>query len=188
MTAGWPAALRTLAFLFARAPSAEHLNRLRDSRELASILGRDPWEADAEQSAQELADTLADEYTRLFVGPYRHFPPQEGLARGDGELLGEHALTVRDAYERARYSAEPEVGLPFDHLAVELDFAASLLDDGDVPAAASFVQEHLLAWVPAWVEAFAGQARHPFYPALGRALCDCLHELATVAARERAAR
>ena len=171
----WPETLRTAAFVYAGCMSAEQLRPFYLSPQLRSRLG---WEADMDPGAfDELADALAEEYTRLFVGPHHHHPPSEGLARGDGQLLGDRAIEVRLAYQAAGYEPIADSGLLPDHISMELDFVAVLIEREAAEAAREFVRTHLNAWVPGWVGEYSPHARFRFYPAIGEILCQGLGEI-----------
>lgn len=136
----------------------------------------------AEQEPGELAERLGPEFTRLFCGLKEGLgppPPYESLYRGGG-LLGPESQAVMQCYAEAGFGdITPEAG-PQDHLGVELRFLSLLCyremeawQAGDNEAAGlargrqlRFLEEHLLAWLPSFVEAIEQHARTPFYPAV----------------------
>ncbi len=176
MNATWPDTLRTVAYVFAQPMSVDNLEPFYLSPGLVPLLGREARADKALGSLEELAEALAEEYTRLFVGPYHHFPPTEGLARGDDQLLGDQALEVQLAYGSSGYEARVDLPLLADHISVELDFVATLLERDDWEAARGFVRAHPAVWVPGWVFSFSSHARYKFYPAMGSALCGSLKQ------------
>ncbi len=177
MSASWPETLRTMAFVFAQAMSADQLKEFYFSSELVLLLGEELKADIGLGNFDDLAESMAEEYTRLFVGPYNHFPPTEGLARGDGQLIGDHAISVQRAYAEAGFEVEPNTGLLPDHIGIELDFVANLIEWEKWDSAREFVRTHPLSWVPNWVSAFTDEARFQIYPAVGNALCACLREI-----------
>ena len=117
----------------------------------------------AEVAAANGLGQLRSVYTKLFIGPAKlPAPPWESVyATGEPLLFQESTLAVREAYRRAGYAAAGYPHEADDHLAVELDFMATLASDaraayeaGDKGRSADllsvqrdFLREHLLAWV-----------------------------------------
>ena len=150
-------------------------------------------------------DGLCSAYTKLFIGPAKlPAPPWESVyATGEPLLFQESTLAVRDAYRRAGYAAAGSPHEADDHLAVELDFMATLAADasaafeaGDEERCADllavqrdFLREHLLTWVGAFAERLAGSAGdgafYPRFAELAALVCardaDVLEELAASA-------
>lgn len=127
----------------------------------------------------ETADDVAADHMRLFVGP-GHVPisPYESVHRSvEGLLFDEQTLQVRRWYHRFGLTAPREGREPDDHIALELEFVATLLgsavdavdagenDDASLFAqsTAEFTAEHLGTWAPAWFGLVLAQARTPFY-------------------------
>ena len=107
--------------------------------------------------------TLADCYTRLFVGPN---PPEAApwesvYNKEDGYLFGPTTLAVRKCYVAAGFTPQNYPHVADDHLALELDFmkslgfratkAAKAGDDACVrealEASRRFLEDHLLKWI-----------------------------------------
>jgi len=123
--------------------------------------------------------TLAVDRTRLLAGVFQNdeLPaPYETVALGDA-MNTARVLDVIDAYADAGFdNLAPELGPP-DYLGTELRFMALLCyremeahrgeDAGMAPGwlrrQHRFMDEHLLAWVPAHCERLAAQAATPFY-------------------------
>ena len=135
----------------------------------------------AEVAAANGLGQLRSVYTKLFIGPAKlPAPPWESVyATGEPLLFQESTLAVREAYRRAGYAAAGYPHEADDHLAVELDFMATLASDaraayeaGDKGRSADllsvqrdFLREHLLAWVGAFAERLADSAgAGAFYP------------------------
>ena len=167
-------ALRTLAQIFARPLAAEEIAALAGSDHVLSQALR---EDAARGGRTALSEALAEEFTRLFVGPVGHQPPLEGLMRGDDELLGPYAREVTRAYRDADLEPDPGSGLLPDHLGVELGFLAELVERDQSAEVARFVRGHLDTWVPAWVGRYSGVARMSFYRVAGALLLEALRDL-----------
>lgn len=130
------------------------------------------------------ADTiraLAEEYTRLFLGPGKHISPHESvqLKRGSGVLFGPETGVVKRFIEEAGFDYDEAYhGLP-DHIGVELEFLAHLTeqeanaieagDDARLQSAIGwqhrFISKHPGKWVAIFAREVKAQADLPFYPA-----------------------
>lgn len=124
-----------------------------------------------EEDTDALAQRLAAEHTRLFRGVREGYgppPPYESLWR-EGRMMGDCTVAVASAFLDAGYEYDGAWG-PCDHIAEELRFMAALCTaedaDGVLERQASFAERHLAAWVPAYCQTMAEQAREPLYRAL----------------------
>lgn len=183
-----------LAEWFLGPPDAERLASLPEADALDDADGPQ-WHALAQArpaTAPSSLERLGVEFTRLFSGMQEGLgppPPFESVWRED-RLIGESTVAVIEAYAAAGFAdIDPAAG-PQDHLAVELKFIALLAlreaeawRSGDTDAARwrrgqqrDFLQGHLAAWAPRWVEAVAGQAREPLFAALAGLLSPALRE------------
>lgn len=115
-----------------------------------------------------MGQRLSSEYTKLFIGPgsLPASPWESVYVTGEPLLFQESTLAVRNAYRRAGYVA---LGYPReadDHVAIELDFMATLASDTcEAHASAdgarirellsmqlAFLNEHLLVWLESFAE------------------------------------
>lgn len=177
-----------LAALFRAEPSPTLVAQLRApefSEMLASVdlsLGTAFHQAPAER----LAEDLAVEYTKLFIGPGPHISPHESIfveAEGaEGGLWGEKTVDVKKFIESAGFTYQRDFsGLP-DHVAAELEFMqklaeteADLLSRGEAERAdwclrvqRMFFEDHLAKWVPKLCEAVIEKAEMPFYAQIAK--------------------
>jgi len=98
---------------------------------------------------------------------------------------------VLRSYQRAGYGEFEEGVGPQDHLGVELKFMAFLCHDESVActkqnstkevaalrdAQRQFLQDHLLAWVPAYCERLQREAQEDFYAAAASLTAELLGE------------
>lgn len=131
---------------------------------------------------------LAVDRTRLLAGVFqdKNLPaPYETVALGDA-MNTARVLDVIDAYADAGFDGlAAELG-PADYLGTELRFMALLCyremearqgdDAGMAPdwlqRQQRFMDEHLLAWVPAHCERLAARAATPFHAALARLIAQ----------------
>jgi TorA maturation chaperone TorD len=78
----------------------------------------------------DIIRALAEEYTRLFLGPGKHISPHESvqLKRGSGVLWGPETGIVKRFIGEAGFDYDETYhGLP-DHISVELEFLAHLVE------------------------------------------------------------
>jgi TorA maturation chaperone TorD len=124
-------------------------------------------------------DSLSVDYTRLFIGPGMvEVSPWESVYRNtDRALFQASTLEVRKAYVKQDLIPSGYPNVADDHIGIELDFMAKLAERvvesnarGNMPAvrealAASkeFLDEHLLEWVPKFVDTFNDTPHGSFY-------------------------
>ena len=149
--------------------------------------------ARAALASREALTELQVEYTRLLGGASKASgapEPYESVAR-EGRLFGVSAEAVSAEYVDAGYQDLVSVTGPPDHAGTELRFLALLCYEemqawaaDDEPQAMKnlererrFLDEHVLAWVPAFCDGAKRVARHPFYLALASVAADaCIQD------------
>lgn len=125
-------------------------------------------------------DQVKNEYTRLFIGPARLVaPPWESVYRSkQGLLFQESTLAVRRSYQRFHMLPKAYPNVADDSAALELDFMSRLsqkaldaLRAGDLDrmeqylkGQESFLQSHLLIWIPKFLERMADSPSDILYP------------------------
>ncbi|MEJ1297413.1 MAG: molecular chaperone TorD family protein [Candidatus Sedimenticola sp. (ex Thyasira tokunagai)] len=175
-----------LTTVFREEPTEAFINDLRGPRlsgvfsEMDVDLG-ESFFADPEST---VAEALAVEFTRLFIGPGRHISAHESIfteVDGDsGSLWGAKTVEVKKFIETTGIDYEAGFsGLP-DHVSVELEFMHKLSEweadkwlHGDRKSAEycqsvqrMFLEKHLLCWLPQLCDAVMDQAEMPFYRAM----------------------
>lgn len=131
-----------------------------------------------QQSSQELTEILAPEFTRLFRGIDRRAsppPPYESVYVDGGRLYGPSTGKVGAKLEQ--FGLKAETGEPPDHISLELELMRFLCTS---EAAAwreheqaaewlreqsSFLNEHLLNWVPSFCDNVRKSDKTAFYKA-----------------------
>ncbi|CAM3741730.1 molecular chaperone [Mesobacillus zeae] len=117
-----------------------------------------------------------NEFKRLFIGPESlPAPPWESFYTTKEQILfGETMYRVREKYslaglEYARKNSEPE-----DHIAVELEFMAWLIEKGPetFPEQLTFFEEHLYRWVPLFTEKLCASTASLLYKGAALMLKD----------------
>lgn len=177
---------RLLSRVFHDEPGRELLDRLRDGsfQNLASQTGFELGGEFKNKPMRGLMDELGEEFTRLFLGPGKHFSAHESVQSqsGSGELWGKQTVLVKRFIEEAGFDFERDFnGIP-DHISVELEFLSKLVESEadawavrDTAAAKNalewqldFITRHAGKWMPAFCSKVKAAAELPFYPAF----CD----------------
>jgi len=127
------------------------------------------------------------EHTRLFINAYPHLPcpPYESAYR-EGVLLGNAAEAVNRIY---REHGIVVTGEEVDHAAVELEFMAFLLtlaDDDAIATARSFLESHLLKWMPDFAADIRRASKLDFFRETGILLGAFLENMRTEFSRTTA--
>jgi TorA maturation chaperone TorD len=185
-----------LAEFFLTCPSQSVVERLRT--DLAGLTG----DMDVDSLAARLADLrdelpgqddaagidqLAVEHTRLFgaISPSYGLPAPYESVQHEAANCAEVAATVAACYSDAGFTAVDQA-VPPDHLGVELRFMALLChaemqawqDDDAEKAAESlgrqrdFLDDHVLPWVPGYLNLVNTQARHAFFRGVATLMLD----------------
>ena len=137
-------------------------------------------ELKADNAAPDFLDKLKSEYTRLFIGPVKLVaPPWESVYRGkEAMLFQECTLEVRRFYKSFGMIPEGYPHVADDSLALEMAFLSKLAErsvkafaDGDtaelkkdLAASSDFLEEHLLVWIPKFLEKMKDSATDFMYP------------------------
>ena len=175
-----------LATVFREEPSAALVEELRSPpmKEVFGEMDIELGQGFHRSSALLVADVLAEEFTRLFLGPGRHISAHESIfAEVDGEsgsLWGATTVEVKKFIEATGLAYDPEyTGIP-DHVSVELEFMQQLSaweaeqwrqkHRGRAEYCADvqrrFLDRHLLRWLPKFMDAVIAEASLPFYRAM----------------------
>lgn len=175
-----------LGGLLLECPSAETLKGLARHRvlellaaqaeDLELCAGLRLMQASLEDTA---AESIQNDYAQLFLGVGKaKAPPWESAYRSEERLVWqEPASEVLLAYADARLGYDQMDRLPPDHLGRELLFMASVAEGmsrQDVER--SFVERHLLSWVPAFTRDLEAGASTRFFAGLAQALAGHLRE------------
>lgn len=99
---------------------------------------------------EQALEVFAVEFCRLFVGPQPLCVPYASAYRGEA-LLGGRARTRLEAFLHAIDFVYDATALRLaspDHLAIELAVLAHLYAQTDTAAIATFLDAHVLSWVP----------------------------------------
>lgn len=180
-----------LVSLFWREPPEEVLAKLREGIEgraaaasgLSSSLG-EGWEEIARKLAATesaaLAEGVADEYTRLFLGPHQPEVYAYESFYLTGNLLDRPLAEVRSFLKAIGLERDAGYAEPEDFLAFELEVMRWLIgkqldaesDRGKrwLEWQLDFLARHILVWMPACAIDIEKAAGAEFYRAIGRLL------------------
>lgn len=119
-------------------------------------------------------DERAAQFESLFG--FNVFPVASVFLEADGMLGGVASRNVAEQMGRAGFPYE-ELTDPVDHLSTELAFLAILADSSGPEAeiARDFIDQHLLAWLPAFVEAVRRES-NPFYTKMAESTLDVIYD------------
>ena len=154
---------------------------------------------------EEDQETLLSEYTRIFIGPNRlPAPPYASVYLEPGrQVFGEVTEEVRRLYAEEGLDVSEGVHEPADHVALEFEFAAFLLEkaaqawgDGSlgeterlVAKARDFEVKYLRSWLPDLAASIDAAARTAFYRGVaGGLVMYCSTEIPTLPARSATAK
>ena len=153
---------------------------------------------------EEDQETLLAEYTRIFIGPNKlPAPPYASVYREAGrQVSGKVTEEVRRLYEEEGLAVSEGVHEPADHVALEFEFAAFLLEkaaqawvDGSLEEAErlaakarDFEVEHLRSWLPDLAASIEAAAETAFYRGVAGSLVRyCNTETPTLTGQPAAA-
>ncbi|MCE5169211.1 molecular chaperone TorD family protein [Paenibacillus profundus] len=145
--------------------------------------------------------SLRDEYMRLF-GSSGQLPvtPCETMYRASEQMLPKsYAQVVRQTYAEFSLYFKKMNGEPDDHIAIELEFMAVLIEkmmnsvmteerfDRYMNGQREFVLHHLKRWAPRFGDDLKQHAEHPVYQAIGLLLKEFISKEVTWAEKTKTA-
>ena len=175
-----------LSTVFRAEPTEALIRELRGPRFSGAFseMGVELGEGFYSEPESEVAEQLAFEFTRLFIGPGPHISAHESIFvevdDGIGGLWGQQTVAVKKFIETTGLNYDPKfTGIP-DHVSVELEFMRNLTaweadkwveeDNKNAEYCLSvqrmFLEEHLLRWLPQCCNAVMAKAEMPFYRAM----------------------
>lgn len=130
-----------------------------------------------EQNLLDCEELLID-YTRLFVNsfPQAKAHPFAGWYLGDEIYNGTQAEKMRDFYTAYGLETADDMEWPADHIMVELEFAALMLESYESNNESLYIKAlqelttHLHSWVPRFSAALYEQADSEFYRSIAEIL------------------
>ena len=131
------------------------------------------------KNLDELYEELIDEFTLLFVGPYKlPVQPYESIWVTK-KMGGETLVNLKDVYRKAGIGKSKSYPEPEDHIAFELRFMNFLCEGvssskNDLEMLElfnqqkSFLCDHLLKWVPDFCDALYDYEKSDFYKGISK--------------------
>ncbi len=125
------------------------------------------------------AEELQEAYTRLFInspGGAAAPPYASVYVAGQGLLMQDGHDDAMEFYRRA--GLEPvNRNEPADFLPLELSFAVTLLEWGDLELLSEFLEKHLWRWFQAFAGRLEASGPHPYYSLMARLTLFYLNKL-----------
>jgi len=132
------------------------------------------------KNLDELYEKLVDEYTHLFIGPYK-LPVQPYESMWIANMMGgEPLLNVKEVYRKAGISKSKNYPEPEDHIAFELRFMHHLCEEvsseskdveqilDSIGFQKTFLNDHLLKWIPNFCDALYNYEKSDFYKGIAK--------------------
>ncbi len=172
-----------LAAVFRQEPGVALIRKLRAPPlwGVFSDLGVDLGELFFTTPESQLVEIMAQEFTRLFIGPSSHISAHESIFsdmdNGVSALWGESTVAVKSFIEATGLDYNPEFnGVP-DHVSVELEFMQRMTEwEADkwrqqdrenaeycLEVQRMFLDQHLSTWLPQFCDVVIKQADIRFY-------------------------
>lgn len=182
--AGWAGDLRLLALLHDREPTAALIAELRRDRPedlFALTLGDEAGRAALSFLATALSeavtrtdraglDELAADHAAIYLtNTHRVSPSESPWIDPEGLTSQEPMFQVRDWYRHWGVQVPDWRKRPDDHLVVQLQFIAHLLDADGPPAlvdASRFLDRHLLRWYGSFADGVGQRCWTPYWAAI----------------------
>jgi TorA maturation chaperone TorD len=137
-------------------------------------------------------EPLKIDFSKLFVGPYTLSAAPYGSVYLESErkMMGNSTQDVKNRYREAGLDTAKTFKDAPDHISAELEFMYYLIfkeieafASSDIETAIGFIQrqksfleDHLMAWVPEFANSIIENAENPFYPNLAKATTAFLNE------------
>ena len=137
-------------------------------------------------------EPLKVDFAKLFVGPYNLSAAPYGSVylEGGRKMMGNSTHDAKNRYREAGLDIAKTFKDAPDHISTELEFMYYLIfkeieafADADIETAVGFIQrqksfldDHLMVWVPEFADSIMKNAENPFYPNLAQATTSFLEE------------
>ena len=177
-----------LRYFFLQEPAEKFLTALKEENILNKLMG---FSKDLDEGVElissalsspdlaELSSSLAEEFTRLFVGPLP-IPLYESVYRSESGLVNqEETAAVRRKYQEAGLLIHPDSSFPEDHLGAELEFlfflcqkAAQSEEEADQKSFSrlqqEFLRDHLSVWIAPFCDRLFSAARSSYFQGVAK--------------------
>lgn len=183
---------RYVAQLFKNAPNREIILAIRENG-FPCLSEEEECTASAERaktalngSIEKVELAVATDYAAVFLGITQHknkfASPYESVYMSNSRLVMQDARDqVLACYREQGLASKESLHEPEDHIYLELQFVGELSErtvgkirEGNVPGVielasyqSKFIEDHLLNWIPDFVQNIEKYAKSAFYPAVG---------------------
>ncbi len=186
--------LRQLAILHIRELTLEDLNGLIENRfpeslgfRLTSENGKSCLDfvqkslEDIKEINQQLLDELAMDFAGIYLNHQYQVSPCESVWFDDENLIFQEAMfAVREFYNKYALEAENWRVMPDDHLALQIQFIAHLLDHDETKETlldlSRFLDEHILRWIDRFAAKVNKRCSTQFYAGINILTAQYLEE------------
>ncbi len=141
------------------------------------------WALLEAEGLQNAINDLGADYAAIYLTYKLRASPSESVWFDDDHLMRQGPMfDVREWYERYNLAVQDWQRRSDDHLALQLEFIAHLLDQAEVPLEepARFLDEHLLRWINDFAVRVSSRCATPFYAGLAPLSACYLEELRDV--------
>jgi len=187
--------LRQLAILHSRELTSEDLNGLIENHfpeslgfRLTSENGQSCLDfvqksiGNIKEINQQLLDELAMDFAGIYLNHQYQVSPCESVWFDDENLIFQEAMfAVREFYNKYALEAENWRIMPDDHLALQIQFIAHLLDHDETKETlldlSRFLDEHLLRWIDRFAAKVNKRCSTQFYAGINILTAQYLEEM-----------
>lgn len=126
--------------------------------------------SESSMRASQLAEAAAYDYMKLFIGVGKVLaPPWGSCYLTEGRLVFQkETLEVREFYAEYDFQLKNKHSEPDDHIGLELEFLANLLEQEQIEPALRFMKSFMSPWIQDWLHDVEKSARTGFYKGLAR--------------------
>jgi putative dimethyl sulfoxide reductase chaperone len=157
-----------LSTVFSEHLSIEQIENLKMSKELLEMISPNAASWFYKNSSQELEEALNRDFTSMFL--IHSLPIESAILDSKAEVLVGLQNPVMQFYFSCGYELnlnDSKLNAP-DHISLECGFMQNLIQREEKELQISFLQNHLLKWVPVYFLGMKTMAKTPFY----KELCD----------------
>jgi len=131
-----------------------------------------------QEAPRRTDDRLAADFAGIYLTHAFQASPCESVWLDEDHLMMQApTFEVREAYRRHGMQVQGWRRMPDDHLSHELAFVAFLLEADEPAAAAEFLDQHLMRWLPGFAARVAQRSRSDVYGALALLTLSCCRNL-----------
>ncbi len=138
------------------------------------------WPLIRADGIKQATDNLAADFAAIYLTYKLRASPCESVWFDDEKLMRQKSMfDIRSCYERHGLRAADWRLMPDDHICLQLEFIAHLLDDPqpELEEIARFLDQHPLCWIGDFASRVSERCTTPFYAGLALLCASWLEEL-----------